>query len=89
MTAVLILFLILPAAVAVAAIATSTWLIIRTRHAISQILLGAPVIFTSALSLWILKNRYAGAYPTYVPHLAIVSVCLVVAIQLVVARHRR
>ena len=83
-----ILFLILPAALAVAAIATATYLIIRTRSTV-QIALGAPVIVMSALSLWVLKNMYNGAWPTFLPHLAIGGVCLVVTVQLIVARHSR
>jgi len=88
MTIELILFLILPAVLAVAGIVTATYLIIRTHHAV-QIVLGAPVIFVSALSLWVLKNMYNGAWPTFLPHLAIGGVCLVVTVQLIVARHSR
>lgn len=79
---------ILPAGIGVAVIAVSVYSIVR-RGGAAQVLLGMPAILLSAGSLWTLKRMFLdGAWPTYLPYLAIALAAPVAMIQSYLARTR-
>lgn len=77
---------VIPAAIAVATIAASLRLAAKHRGAFHGAL-ASLVIALSGFSLAVLKRILVdGAWPTFLPHLAISGACILVGIQLLLAR---
>ena len=84
--AALVLGGILPAVAAAGAIVLSVRSAIRNFGAV-QLVLGVPIVVASVFSLLILKRIVIdGAWPTYLPHLAIGASCLLAGLQLWLGR---
>ena len=82
----LVIWGILPAVVALGAIVLSIYSAIRNISA-AQLVLGVPVLVVSGFSLVVLKRIFIdGAWPTYLPHLAIGASCLLVGVQVWLGR---
>jgi len=72
---------ILPAIVAACAIMLSVRLAVRD-FGVAQSVLSLAVVLMSGWSVVVLiRITVGGAWPTYLPHLAIIAACLVVGIQ--------
>jgi hypothetical protein len=73
---------IVPTAAALGAMGLSASLVIR-RFGPVQLALSVPVVLVSGFSLVVLERIFIdGAWPTFLPHLAIFAACLLVGIQL-------
>src|SRR5689334_12687171 len=70
------------------AVVVSTLAIVRA-FGFLQLLLGLPAILLSAWSIWVIERIFNGAWPTFLPHIAIGAACLLVVVQVVLARHKR
>ena len=86
-SAELFLFLLMPAVVGGAIILASVWSIARS-PSIIQLALGVPIIAVTAWSLWVLLRIWNGAWPTYVPHIALAAVCPIMAVQFYLSKKR-
>ena len=82
-----LVFLIAPAILALGVIALS---LVSTSRApgVSQFVLGVPAVGLAAWALFVLSNIAAGAWPTYLPHLAIAIAVPLSTIQWLMARRR-
>lgn len=84
----LVLWVLLPLMAAVVQAALSVYSLCRDFRAV-QILLGLPAVLLDAAAAWVLVEMLAGAWPTFLPHLALVLVIPLIAAQIVLMRARR
>ncbi len=88
MLVTVILFGILPGIVALGFIVISVRSILRA-ISIKQLALGIPVVLTAIFSLFVLERMFLqAAWPTFLPHLAIVAITPLTALQWHLARGR-
>lgn len=87
MSVELLLFLLLPAVVGGAVILASAWSIARA-PSIIQLALGVPIIAVTTWSLWVLHRIWNGAWPTYLPHIALAAACPITAVQFYLSKKR-
>jgi len=65
----------------------SAWSVARS-PSIIQLALSVPIIAVTAWSLWVLQRIWNGAWPTYVPHIALAAACPIVAVQFYLSKKR-
>jgi hypothetical protein len=79
-----ILFLWIPTGAGIALIALAGACIARSFRAV-QLILGLPVILVSLWSIWVLRRMWLGAWPSFIPHIALGMVVPVVLVQIFLA----
>jgi len=84
----LVLWGILPLGVAVALGVASLYCLCHDFRGV-QLLLGMTVLLLAAAAIWILAAMIAGAWPTFLPHVALVLVVPLVAAQVLLLRKRK
>ena len=65
----------------------ATWCIARSFRPV-QLLLGLPVVAMSLWSIWVTKNILNGAWPTFLPHVAVAAAVPLALIQVGLVRRR-